>query len=84
MDEQVTWDSHIERAQEGAPEQISPVAGIGPTLDVTHTGTVSQLSYEESLVYLPSLSSDNSGKREHGVARNGVEGGLAIVGRSRG
>jgi hypothetical protein len=80
----VTRDSHVERTQKSASEQILPVIGIGPTLDVAHTGTIILPVNEDCLVYLPSLSSDNSSKGEHRVARNDVDGRLTIVGRSGG
>ena len=57
------------------------VVGIGPTLDVAHTGAVILFLDEEFLVYLPSFPSDNNGEGELGVARNDVDGGLAIAGR---
>ena len=81
MEKRVTWDSHIERTQEGTSEQILVVIGISPTLDVAHTGAIILLLDEERLVYLPSLPSDSSGKRELGVARNDVSSRLTIVGR---
>lgn len=71
--------SHVERTQKGTSEQILIVAGIGPTLDVAHTGTIIRLLDKESLVYLPSLAPDNCRKGELGVARDGVDGGLATV-----
>ena len=73
-------DSHIERAQKSASEYILLVIGISPTLDVAYTGTIILLVNEECLVHLPRFSSNDSGERELGVARNGVDGGLTIGG----
>lgn len=84
MDKRFTWNSHIERTQESASEQILLVIGISPALDGAHTSAITLLLDEECLVYLPSLSSDNSGERELGVAWNDVDGRLTIIGRPGG
>ena len=60
------------------------VVGISPTLNVGRAGPVTQRLNEVRFVYIPSLSSDNNGETEFGVARNGVDGGLAIVGQPGG
>lgn len=85
MDRCVIGDSHIERTQKGTSKQIlGVVVGIGPTLDIAHTGTIAQVLDKDGLVHLPSLPSDDGGERELCTTRNDVDGRLAIVGWLRG
>jgi hypothetical protein len=53
------WNSHVERTQKRAPEQILVIVRISPTLNVANAGTIIQFLDEKRLVYLPSLASDD-------------------------
>ena len=65
--------SHVEGAQKGASEQILVVTCISPTLNVAHTGAVIQFLDEESLVYLPILTSYDSREGKLGATGDNVD-----------